>query len=240
MQSGWIRNTDLQELDFETVGNVPGKMRKDLQEAHKLASEQHDLDYYKLLLSNFMEQKEADLKAQQAAAEAKAAKQAAKVKKDKTKSQKVVRDDDDDVEMADGDSDEVNSAQRKRKAEDEAIVSIQHLARQFLLRPWQPGDPSKKPKIAIKFTAPQTPNGNQTAKTAKESSTKSAKSKPKKSTPKASATESSAPKEPELTTEEKRAKKEVRVIGSLLASQKRLTSPRKRFFSYDTNCRKAC
>jgi hypothetical protein len=121
-------------------------MRKDLQEAQKLASEQHDLDYYKLLLSTFMEQKEADLKAQQAAAEAKAAKQAAKVKKDKSKSQKIIRDDDDDVEMADGDSDEVNSVHRKRKAEEEATVSTKPLLADFYLGRSSRVIPTKSPR----------------------------------------------------------------------------------------------
>jgi len=123
-------------LDFETVGTVPIKTRKDLQAAHQLAAERHDLDYYKDVLKTFMEHKEAELLAQQEAAEAKEAKaaeareakeaKAAKAKASKAaKSQKTMNgDDDNDVDMADadGDSEGASSVSKKRKADDEVNV----------------------------------------------------------------------------------------------------------------------
>lgn len=123
----------MHDLDFETVGTVKSSTRKDLQAAHQLASERHDLDYYKDVLKTFMEHKQADLIAQQEAAEAKEAKaeearqakaaKAAKAKESKAaKSQKTVNDEDNDVDMADADSEGASSGSKKRKAEDEGNV----------------------------------------------------------------------------------------------------------------------
>jgi hypothetical protein len=55
-------------------------------------------------------------------------------------------------------------------------------------------------------------NGDSTPKSAKDSAAKATKTKPKKATPKAKETPEvvATPKEPELTPEEKRIKKEVR------------------------------
>jgi len=127
----------LHDLDFETVGTVKSSTRKDLQAAHQLASERHDLDYYKDVLKTFMEHKEADMLAKQEAAEAKEAKaeearqaKAAKESKPKekvAKSKKAANDDDDnDVDMADvdGDSEGASSGSKKRKAEDDSNVSL--------------------------------------------------------------------------------------------------------------------
>jgi hypothetical protein len=72
-------------------------------------------------------------------------------------------------------------------------------------------DSVKKPRTSIKLnTTPKAPNGTSTPKSAKDSTTKSTKPKTKKSAPKAPETpEVVVPKEPEMTAEEKRAKKEV-------------------------------
>jgi hypothetical protein len=101
-------------------------MRKDLAAAHTLAAEQHDLEYFKEVLKNFMEAREAERLAKE---EAKAAK-SQKVKKEKRKSQAAVPEEDGDVEMpdapADVDSEDVAPAttkKNKRKAEEESNVS---------------------------------------------------------------------------------------------------------------------
>jgi hypothetical protein len=78
-------------------------------------------------------------------------------------------------------------------------------------------DSVKKPRPNIKLTTtPKATNGTSTPKSAKEySTTKSTKHKTKKSTTKAPETpEVVAPKEPEMTAEEKRAKKEVSRLRS--------------------------
>jgi hypothetical protein len=127
--SSWIPNTDLVDLDFETVGNVTSNMRKDLASAHLLAAERHDLDYFKEILKNFMEARAAELEAKEAA---KAAKKAVKSKR-KSKAADV----EEDVEMpdvapeADSEGMEVVDSEKKnkkkRKASDTAgVISNSH------------------------------------------------------------------------------------------------------------------
>ncbi|PKS06632.1 hypothetical protein jhhlp_007382 [Lomentospora prolificans] len=54
---GWVPNTSLQELSPEQASEaINDKMRKDLQSAYELASEGHDLDYYKDVLQQFQEE----------------------------------------------------------------------------------------------------------------------------------------------------------------------------------------
>lgn len=129
-------------MDFETVGNVTSKMRKDLAAAHLLAAEQHDLEFFKDMLKSFMEQRTLDLEAKEAA---KAAKKIAKAEKaaksdtprnPKRKSKVYVDEDEDaegDIEMADAPADleledvQVGSSavknKKKRKATDDGEVS---------------------------------------------------------------------------------------------------------------------
>ncbi len=98
--SGWIPNKDLVDLDFDEVRNVSANMRKDLAAAHQLAAEQHDLEYFKEILKNFMEAREAERAAKEAAKAEKKAKKAA-AKKEK-KPPKIVEDGvDEDIDMAD-------------------------------------------------------------------------------------------------------------------------------------------
>lgn len=96
--SSWIPNYDLVEIDFDDVANVSTNMRKDLAAARILAAEKHDLDYFKEILKNFMEQREADRLAKEAAKAEKKAKKAAS-KKEKKSADTVA--DDEDVDMAD-------------------------------------------------------------------------------------------------------------------------------------------
>jgi len=78
----------------------------------------------------------------------------------------------------------------------------------ILMETPQRADSVKKPKTTIKLNTPKT-NGTATPKSSKDSAAKSSKLKTKKATPKVAATpEVVAPKEPELTPEEKRVKKE--------------------------------
>lgn len=136
LYSGWIPNYDLVDLDFDDVATVTTNMRKDLAAARQLAAEKRDLDYFKEILKNFMEAKEAERALKEAAKAEKKAKKAAASKKEK-KSAKAVTDDDEDedVEMADAlgepDSDEaaIDPESKKipsgikRKAEDVSTVS---------------------------------------------------------------------------------------------------------------------
>ncbi|KAK7969829.1 hypothetical protein PG996_001733 [Apiospora saccharicola] len=199
----WTRNTDLAELDPETVKDlISAKMRKDLQQAHSLAAEQNELEHYKQVLRDFQDAKVAD-------EEAKAAKAAAKKEKTEKKSsskrsEATSVDDDDDIEMGDAGDDDVPvkkaKSSKKRKAEEEAATP-------------QRSESVKKPKI--KLTTSSTPkaaaNGIQSPKNGKESTTKA--SKPKYKAAKKDAEEKpAAPKEPELTPEERHVRKEKEIL----------------------------
>ncbi|KAI0432952.1 hypothetical protein F5Y09DRAFT_113895 [Xylaria sp. FL1042] len=192
----WTPNTDLSELDPTTVADiVTSKMRKDLQAAHVLAAEAHDLDYYKNVLREFEEQRLAKAEAKKS-----------KVKTPK-KSSKAA-DDEGDVDMEDPEDEaaeptEKKSKSKKRKAEDESNTP-------------QRSDSVKKPKIKFTGTStPKTANGVQSPAT--KESTKSAKGKTKSSKGGKEADskkekEPAAPKEPELTPEERRARKEKEIL----------------------------
>ena len=112
-------NTDLNDLNPETVMDVKmDKMRKDLQAAHRLASENHPLDHYKDLLQQYQEeliqrQKEKEAKAQSTPAK----------KSKKAKAPEV--EEDEDVDMADADEPETKDKKaKKRKAEENAEVCV--------------------------------------------------------------------------------------------------------------------
>ncbi|KAF7923534.1 hypothetical protein BELL_0002g00430 [Botrytis elliptica] len=206
---GWIPNYDLLDLDLDTVGDVPNNMRKDLYAAHQLAAEKNDLDYFKTVLTEFMEQKRADEEAKEAA---KAAKKAKKEKKEKTPKKAAPKlDNNEDTEMMDvsaiPDDEEVEapkSTQKKRKNPSQVPEDdIQ-----------QPDTAPKKPRIKLNNT-PKAANGTSTPKPAKEAKEpKSAKdkSKTKKAAAKTKNAAPVAPPEPELTPEEKRVKKEKEIL----------------------------
>ncbi|KAI0104814.1 hypothetical protein GGR51DRAFT_220832 [Nemania sp. FL0031] len=192
----WTPNTDLTELDPTAVSDmVTAKMRKDLQAAHLLAAEGHDLDYYKNVLREFEEQR---------LAKAEAKKTKAKTPKKASKA----ADEDGDVDMDDAEDDagepaEKKAKSKKRKAEDENNAP-------------QRSDSVKKPKIKLtNASTPKAANGTQ-APTAKDSSkptkTKAKSSKAGKEGDSKKEKEPVAPKEPELTPEEKRARKEKEIL----------------------------
>jgi hypothetical protein len=148
--SGWIPNYDLVDIDLDTVGQISNsKMRKDLYEAHLLAAEKHDLDYFKELLADF-ERQRAEIAAAKAAT--KAAKAAGK-KKSKT----VVADDDEaneDTEMVDAaeEVEEKPKPSKKRKATDDGeAVDVSsfshkyHTLTNFSLRLHSAANPSRSP-----------------------------------------------------------------------------------------------
>jgi len=182
-------------------------MSKSLQAAHILAAENHDLDYFKDVLREFEENR-------RAAAEAKEASKAKATAK-KTKKAKDVVDEEEveeDVEMADVDleKEEKPKPSKKRKAvteDDETAVSYMSIRRcKFSDNNQTPKrtDSVKKPKLKL-ISTPKA-NGAETPKSAKE---KKEKAKPKA---KKAAAEPVAPKEPELSPEEKRKIKEVRQL----------------------------
>ncbi|KAJ8126142.1 hypothetical protein O1611_g7497 [Lasiodiplodia mahajangana] len=192
----WTPNTDLTELDPAAVSDmVTTKMRKDLQAAHLLAAEGHDLDYYKNVLREFEEQRLAKAEAKKS-----------KVKTPKKASKTTDEDGDmdmDDVEDDAGEPVEKKTKSKKRKAEDENNTP-------------QRSDSVKKPKIKLTSTStPKAANGTQPP-AAKDSSkptkTKAKSSKGGKDGDSKKEKEPVAPKEPELTPEEKRARKEKEIL----------------------------
>ena len=115
--SGWVPNTELIELDPETVLDVKlDKMRKTLQAAHHLAAKSHPLSFYKEVLQSYQEELIEQEKAK-----------AAKAATPKGKKSKAVSEDDEDVEMEDAPEVEQTPAKdkkaKKRKAEGSAEVS---------------------------------------------------------------------------------------------------------------------
>lgn len=193
---GWVPNTELIKLDPETVLDVKlDKMRKTLQAAHHLASENHPLSYYKEVLQNYQEELIEQEKAK-----------AAKAATPKGKKSKAVSDDDDDVEMEDAPEVDETPAKdkkaKKRKAEDSAETPRR-------------SDSVKKPKIKLTTSAtPKAANGaTATPKSTKATDAKGAKSKSKKKdADDKNAEEAAAAKEPELSAEDKHTGKSKEVL----------------------------
>ncbi|KAK2610936.1 hypothetical protein N8I77_004322 [Diaporthe amygdali] len=193
---GWVSNKDLVDLDTDKViDQITPKMRKDLQLAHQIAAEGHDLDYYKDLLQQFQE----ELIEKQKAAEAKAAAAATpKKSKKQAKSSNEVED----VEMEDVD-DEPSTAKAKKSDKKRKNTEDSETP--------QRSESVKKPKIKLTNNAtPKTANGA-TPKSAKAGGEAKAK-KAKKATKEVDDEEKAqSPKEPEMSAEDRfqRKKKEV-------------------------------
>lgn len=133
LASIWMNNTLLTPLDPEECKTLPNsKMTKALQEAYKVASENHDLDYFKDLLSTWMTEMEAirkleaeeleaieALEAEQAlhAASGEAGDEAAAAKPKKKPARKSKGADDD---LAMDDADAAPKSTKKRKKADES------------------------------------------------------------------------------------------------------------------------
>ncbi|KAG8164892.1 hypothetical protein KVR01_005167 [Diaporthe batatas] len=193
---GWVSNKDLVDLDSDKVSDlITPKMRKDLQLAHEIAAEGHNLEYYKDLLQQFQE----ELIEKQKAAEAKAA-AAATPKKSKKQAKSSA--DVEDVEMEDVDDEppttKAKKSEKKRKNTEDSETP-------------QRSESVKKPKIKLTNNAtPKTANGAtpKSAKAGGEAKTKKAK-KPAKEADEEEKAQS--PKEPEMSAEDRfeRKKKEV-------------------------------
>lgn len=180
---GWVPNTSLTELTPEKASDsITEKMRKDLREAFELASQNNPIDYYQDVLKQFQEELIAQEEAKKEAA--------ATPKKSKKGKAKAPADD---LEMDDVD-DEVpeKPKSKKRKAEDDASTP-------------QRSDSVKKPKIKLNTSTPKAANG--TPKGKDESATKT-KLKVKKSSEK----KAEGPKEPKMTAEQRRQRKEKEVL----------------------------
>lgn len=195
---GWVSNKDLVDLDPDKVAElVTPKMRKDLQLAHEIAAEGHDLEYYKDLLQQFQE----ELIEKQKAAEAKAT-AAATPKKSKKQAKSSADVDVEDVEMEDVDDEpsttKAKKSEKKRKNTEDSETP-------------QRSESVKKPKIKLTNNAtPKTANGAtpKSAKAGAEAKNKKAK-KPAKEADEEEKAQS--PKEPEMSAEDRfeRKKKEV-------------------------------
>lgn len=194
----WLVNTGLTPLDPEECKTKPNtKMTKALQSAYDIASEGHDIDFFKQMLLDFQEESaklEAEAQKKQEEADAKAAAKAekdakAKEGKDKKKSRKSkTANDDDDVDMEDADAPK-STKKRKKDAESDG----------------EGPKPKKTPKVT-KLNAPKTPNGDSTP--AKKAS--SAKPKKKVSAPKVE--EESAEEKKELTEAERLDQREKAIL----------------------------
>ncbi|KAL2018871.1 hypothetical protein VTK56DRAFT_296 [Thermocarpiscus australiensis] len=195
---GWVPNSELIELDPATVMEKADKMKGALRAAHELAAENHPLSYYKDVLQKFQEELIQREKAK-----------AAKAATPKSKKAKAVSEEDEDVEMEDAAEVEETPAKdkkaKKRKAEDSAETP-------------QRSDSVKKPKIKLTTSStPKAANGStSTPKSTKAAESKSAsKSKPKKAKEaeeKKAEKVVAAPKEPELSPEDRHARKEKEVL----------------------------
>lgn len=197
------------------------KMRKDLQEAHKLAAENNSLDHYKEVLQKYQE----DLIEKQKAKEAKAHSTPAK------KSKKAKVENDEDVEMADaGEEGPKDKKAKKRKADENAEVREPQASNVFFPTvsiPWisqltlsqAPGrsDSVKKPRIKLTVNStPKASNGTSSKSKTPTSSAKPVKIKNKKAS--ADAEDNAGGKAPmfkrleeddTLTPQEKLVRKEV-------------------------------
>ncbi|KAK3372517.1 PWWP domain-containing protein [Podospora didyma] len=206
---GWVGNTELIDLDPATVMDVKmDKMRKDLQAAHELASENHPLQYYKDLLQQFQDEQLAQEEAKEKARADKAAKAAAQ---SKAKKGKAAVDDDEDVDMADAADDDNTPVKVKKTANGKRNASQMDEAE-------TPRTETKKPKIKLTTSlTPKAPNGAaSTPKSVKQAPEAKAtgKAKPKKAAVEEKKVEKEivTPKEPELTPEEKHQRREKEVL----------------------------
>ncbi|KAK5172218.1 uncharacterized protein LTR77_003856 [Saxophila tyrrhenica] len=196
----WMINTNLEPLEPEECKTLPkSKMIKSLQDAWKIASENHDLAYFKGILKTWQEEEakieqemreeaaraaeeEAARKEREAVDAEAAATEEAQAKKSK-KSRKS-KGSEDDVDMVDADGTK-SAKKRKKDAESDSE-----------------GKPKKTPKVT-KLNAPKTPNG--------EASTKKSAAKSKKKVVQAPKEDEEVQKE-QLTAEQEREHREKAIL----------------------------
>ncbi|KAK4499603.1 hypothetical protein PRZ48_010121 [Zasmidium cellare] len=195
----WMVNTALTPLDPEECKTMPtSKMTKALQNAYKVAAENHDLQYFKDLLKQFQEEQEAiDRERAEAAAEAERieAERAAQAERDaeegataakpKKKAARKSKAADEDVEMEDADAPK-SSKKRKSAADSD-------------------GEKPKKTPRVTKLNGPKTPNGEASA-------SKKSSAKPKKKVVTAPKVEEEDESKPQMSEEEKLAAREKAIL----------------------------
>ncbi|SMR51380.1 unnamed protein product [Zymoseptoria tritici ST99CH_1E4] len=190
----WMNNTFLKPLNPEDCKNPKGRMTKALLDAYRIASEDHELDYFKGILKQWQEEEiaarnaEAAYEAERLREEAEAAaapKESGEDVKPKKKVARKSKGADEDVEMEDADAAPKSSKKRKKAEESD------------------PDAPKAKktPKV-MKLNAPKTPS---------EASAKKS-SKPKKKVVTAPKAEPEDESKPQLTEEEKLAQREKAVL----------------------------
>ncbi|TKA83898.1 hypothetical protein B0A55_00097 [Friedmanniomyces simplex] len=199
----WMINTALTPLEpKECLEKPKAKMTKALQDAYKLGSENHPMEFYKKLLHQWQEEeqkfaKEAaefeaeqarlaeEKKAQEAEDAAKEEMEEAKDKK-KKKAPRKSKSGDDDLEMEDAEA--PKSSKKRKKAADSDGENAQA---------------KKTPKVT-KLNGPKTPNGESTSKTST--------SKPKKKVTAPKADEAEEEAKPQMTEAEKLNQREKAVL----------------------------
>ncbi|KAK0805271.1 hypothetical protein LTR57_003596 [Friedmanniomyces endolithicus] len=198
----WMINTALTPLDpKECLEKPKAKMTKALQDAYKLGSEDHPMEYYKKLLNLWQEEEQkfakevAEREAEQArVAEEKkvqdaenAAKEETEEAKDKKKKKapRKSKGGDDDLEMEDAEA--PKSSKKRKKAADSDAENVQA---------------KKTPKVT-KLNGPKTPNGE---------SAKKSTSKPKKKVTAPKADEAEEEAKPQMTESEKLNQREKAVL----------------------------
>ncbi|KAK6364884.1 hypothetical protein LTS17_011788 [Exophiala oligosperma] len=153
----WIHNTDLTPLNPEDCKDVPEKGKsKNLLAAYQVASEGHDIDFFKNMLNEHNAALQADIDAK----EAREAEKAAKADKKKRKSEAKV---DTDVEMGDAEAAPKKSSKKRKKEADSDDEASEK--------------PAKTPKI--KLTTSKTPKTEEKKPKEKASKAKSEKRKSK-------------------------------------------------------------
>lgn len=132
--SAWIPNMDLKPITPEECKDVSEKNKsKKLVSAYGVASEGHDLPYFKGLLADHQNAVQQENEAEEAKAAAKAEKQS---KKNKRKSTDVVEEDED-VEMEDADepAKKPKSTKKRKKSVDADGESSKVSTHTTFLRP---------------------------------------------------------------------------------------------------------
>lgn len=112
------------DLDLETIGDTPETKRKDLYQACMVAAEKHDLDYFKQLLQDYVDQQEAEKAEREAEAEAKKAK---KANKNKRKSQATVDEEPEDVDMVDAPNEAAGEGSAEEKPAKKRKTSVEEV-----------------------------------------------------------------------------------------------------------------
>ena len=151
--SAWMPNTDLQALTPEECQDVAEKGKsKALLEAYKIASESHDLAYYKEILLDHQEQITQEEQRQQE----REAKKAAKAKR---KSDATAPADDDDMEVDEEAEEKPKSKKRKKAAGDSDAEDEKVCITSLSFNVLTCSQPAKTPKTGtkLKLTTPKTP-----------------------------------------------------------------------------------